>query len=70
MDKINTISRKSFFNKLGHKLAHKLALVGAGSILAGYYSRNTNQAFSSRRPSKLELRFKKPTKIISSDILS
>lgn len=62
-DKTDTISRKSFFNKLG--------LVSAGTILAGYYSsRNKTAGLTSRRPTKLELRFKKPSKIISSDILS
>ena len=61
-DKIERISRKSFFNRIG--------LVGAGSILTGYYSRNKNHHMTFRRLNKLELRFKKPSEIISSDILS
>ena len=56
------ITRKSFFKKLG--------LFSGSSVIAGYY---TNKGFfgkSSPVTSKLETRFKKPSNILQSDILS
>ena len=62
MNLIKRISRKSFFNKLG--------LLGSGSVIAGYFTNKALTSKSSKMTSKLEMRFKKPSKIVQNDIIS
>ncbi len=56
------ITRKSFFKKLG--------LFSGGSMFAGYYTNKGFTSKSSAMTSRLDMRFKKPSNIIQSDILS
>ena len=56
------ITRKSFFQKLG--------LFSGGSVIAGYYTKKGFTGKSSTVTSKLEKRFKKPSNVLQSDILS
>ncbi|PDH26071.1 MAG: hypothetical protein CNB76_02795 [Puniceicoccaceae bacterium MED-G32] len=56
------ITRKSFFKKLG--------LFSGGSVVAGYYTNKGFTSKSSAMTSRLDMRFKKPSNIIQSDILS
>jgi hypothetical protein len=62
MNLYKRISRKSFFNKLG--------LFGSGSVITSYFASKGLTSKPSKVTSKLEMRFKKPTKIIQSDIIS
>ena len=57
-----SIKRKSFFKKLG--------LFSGGSVIAGYYTNKGFTSKSSAMTSRLDMRFKKPSNIIQSDILS
>jgi hypothetical protein len=56
------ITRKSFFKKLG--------LFSGGSVVASYYTNKGFTSKSSAMTSRLDMRFKKPSNIIQSDILS
>ena len=58
----NRISRKSFFKKLG--------LFSSGSVVTGYYANKGLKGKLQLVTSKLETRFKKPSNILKSDILS
>ena len=58
----NRVTRRSFFKKLG--------LFSSGTIIAGYYTNRGLTGKLQQETSKLETRFKKPSNILQSVILS